>query len=429
MSIVLNFKSVAAMMCLLLFSFPIQGQTATQSTPAAASFNVESATQTYLSRLSREQRAKSDAYFEGGYWVQLWQFLNGILIAGLLLGTSASARMRDLTCRVTRFKPIHTAGYGVLYFLVSALLSFPLSLYTDFFREHQYGMATNTLGDWMLDWCKGLILTLLFGSFFLVVLMAVVRRLPRAWPAAGAAVTMAFIILGALIAPVYISPIFNTYKPLADHKILDPILRLARANGIPADRVYEMDASRQTTRISANVSGMLGTTRITLNDNLLQRCSLPEIEAVMAHEMGHYALNHVYKMILFFGAVVVIGFYLLRGSLQTLLDRYRHKWNIPDQTDVAIFPLVVVLFSAYMFVLTPALNTFIRVQESEADIFGLNAARQPDGFSEAALKLADYRKMAPGPVEEFLFYDHPSGRTRIRMAMTWKAENLKPTAP
>ena len=429
MSIVLKFKVVALLMCLLLCSFSSHGQPATPAPPAGMAFDVESATRTYLNRLSQEQRAKSDAYFEGGYWIQLWQFLNGLLIAWLLLGTSASARMRDLTRKITRFKPLHTAGYGVLYFLASALLSFPLSLYTDFFREHQYGMATNTLGDWMLDWCKGLILTLVFGSLFLVVLMAVVRRLPRIWPAAGATVTMMFLILGAVIAPVYISPIFNAYKPLSDHKILDPILRLARANGIPADRVYEMDASRQTTRISANVSGMLGTTRITLNDNLLQRCSLPEIEAVMAHEMGHYALNHVYKMILFFGVVVVIGFYLLRWSLQSLFDRYKHKWNIQDPADVATFPLVVVLFSAYMLVLTPAINTFIRVQESEADIFGLNAARQPDGFAEAALKLADYRKMAPGPVEEFLFYDHPSGRTRIRMAMTWKAENLSSSTP
>jgi STE24 endopeptidase len=229
-----------------------------------------------------------------------------------------------------------------------------------------------------------------------------------------------------VIGPVYIAPLFfNKYTILIDTKVVDPILRMARANGIAADKVYEMDASKQSKRVSANVSGFLGTMRITLNDNLLNRCSLPEIEAVMGHEMGHYVMNHVLKMILFFGIIVVAGFALLRWGIERLLAKYGARWRITSVGDVAVTPIAVFVFSVYLFVLTPFTNSFIRMQEFEADMFGLNAARQPDGMAEAALKLGEYRKMEPGPVEEWIFFDHPSGATRIRTAMRWKAEDLR----
>jgi STE24 endopeptidase len=198
---------------------------------------------------------------------------------------------------------------------------------------------------------------------------------------------------------------------------------MARANGIHAENVYQFDASRQTTRVSANVSGFMGTMRISLNDNLLERCSLAEVKAVMAHEMGHYVLNHIYESIIFFGIVLVGGFAFIRWSFDWVLQRWGGRWGVAGIGDVAGLPLLAALFSVYLFVLTPFVNTYIRANEVEADIFGLNAAREPDGFAEVALRLGEYRKLDPSPVEEWIFYDHPSGRSRIRMAMTWKAEH------
>jgi len=257
-----------------------------------------------------------------------------------------------------------------------------------------------------------------------MVLMGVVRGLRNSWHIWGAAVALAFVVLEVVVAPVFIAPLFNKYTLLSDPKVLTPILRLAHANGIETDKVYQMDASRQTTRISANVSGLLGTMRITLNDNLLNRCSLPEIEAVMAHEMGHYVLNHLYKLVVFLGIVIGVGFALVRWAANLLLARFGPRWRISDIGDIAVLPLASLLISCYFFLLTPVFNTATRTQEMEADVFGLNAARQPDGFAQVSLKLADYRKIEPGPLEEFLFYDHLSGATRIRTAMRWKAENL-----
>jgi len=404
------------LLCLALSSF---GQTTNQ--PA---FDVEKATRAYLDRIPPAKKAQSDAYFEGLYWLQLWGFLYGAAIAALFLQGRLSARMRDLAQRCTRFRRLQRALYAVQYFVLTAVLSLPLTLYSDYFREHQYGLSNQDLPAWFGEWAKGLILTVIGGALLLVALFGIARRVPRTWHIWGAAVTLGFMIVLLVIGPVFIAPLFNKYTVLADPKVVDPILRLARANGIPADKVYEVDASKQSKRVSANVSGFLGTMRITLNDNLLNRSTLPEIESVMGHEMGHYVMNHVFKDILFFGIVIVVGFAFLRWSIERLLAIFGARWGIRGIDDVAVVPLALFIFSAYFFVLTPFLNSFTRMQEQEADMFGLNAARQPDGFAEAALKLGEYRKMEPGRIEEWIFFDHPSGATRIRNAMRWKAENL-----
>ena len=393
----------------------------TAASGASGSIDVEAATRAYLNQLPAAQRAKSDAYFEGGYWLHLWDFLWGAGVALLLLFSGWSARMRDRAERLTRYAALQTALYWLQFLAVTYLLSFPLSLYRDYFREHQYGLSNLTFAGWLGEEAKGLLVSAIFGTLAMIALYAIVRRLPRTWWIWGAGVSLLFLAFGALIAPVLIVPLFNTPKKLADQRVVAPILSLARANGIATGEVWEIDASKQTTRVSANVSGFLGTERITLNDNLLNRCSLPEIEAVMGHEMGHYVLNHVYQFIWEFGVIIVVGFAFLNWLFERLRARYR--FGVRDLGDVAGLPLASLILSLYFFALTPVINTIVRTAEYEADVFGLNAAQKPDGFAQTALKLSEYRKLEPGRLEEMIFYDHPSGRTRIFTAMRWKAEH------
>lgn len=418
---------VWTVLCLLGAGTAARAAEAPAAAPqAGAAFDPEAATEAYLARVPPEARARSDAYFEGGYWLDLWNFLLGLGIAWLLLGTRISARMRDAVERWTRFRFLRAMLYAAGYFLLVSLLTFPLDVYEGFFREHQYGMATQSFGAWMGDQLKGLGLAVVFGSLMLAALYAVFRRAPRTWWFWGAALMLVFAVAGLLIAPVFIAPLFNTYTELDRPELRESILSLARANGIPADHVYVYDASRQTTRVSANVSGVAGTMRISLNDNLLNRASPAGVRAVMGHEMGHYVLNHVYESILFFGVVIVLGFAFVRWGFDRMVARRGERWGVRGIADLAGLPLLIAVLSVYFFLAAPFLRTFIRTDEAEADIFGLNASRQPDGFAEAALLVSDYRKLAPGPIEEWIFYDHPSGRNRILMAMRWKAEQQKP---
>jgi len=413
----------------------LQAQPAIQPTlditqvPAAAqpsaNFNADAATEAYMAMIPPAATARSNAYFEGGYWLVLWDFLIASAISLLLLNLRWSARMRDLAERITRFHWLQRALYWVQFLLVTTLLGFPWEYYENFVREHKYGLATQTFGPWMGDEVKGLFVNLVAGGIAVMVLFAIVRRLPRSWWIWGSAATLALMVAAISIGPVYIQPIFNKVTRLNDPKVTGPILSMAHANGISTNDVYEIDASRQTTRMSANVSGFANTMRITLNDNLLRRGSPEEIQAVMGHEMGHYVLNHIPKTIVFFIIVVVGSFAYLRWTLGWALARWGERWKIHEISDPAILPLVMLLAGILFFVLTPIMNTQVRTQEKEADMFGLNASRQPDGFAQAAIHLSEYRKMRPGKLEEWIFYDHPSGYNRIHSAMVWKGENLR----
>jgi STE24 endopeptidase len=392
---------------------------------ASPHFDATAATNAYLAQIPADKTARSDAYFEGGYWMILWDFLYGAAVALLLLNLRWSARMRDLSERVTRFKPVHTFVYWLQCLFAATVLLFPLTVYEDYFREHKYGLATQTFGPWMLDQIKGFGLDAVLLGLLVVLLFGVVRRLPRTWWIWGAVVSVVFLSFVILITPIYIVPVFNTPKILNDAKIVDPILSMARANGISAKNVYQIDASKQTARISANVSGFANTMRITLNDNLLRRGSPEEIQAVMGHEMGHYVMNHIYETLMFFSIMIVLTFVYLHWGLVWALKRWGEKWQIRGVGDTAVLPLVVLLGSTFGFVVTPIMNTFTRTLEYEADMYGLNTSRQPDGAAQGAIHVGEYRKMNPGPIEEWIFFDHPSGRNRIYAAMRWKAENLK----
>ena len=397
--------------------------------PQAQPFDVNPAVNAYLAKMPPARRARSDAYFEGGYWLILWDFLLTIFIMGLLLRFRWSARMRNLAERITRFRPLQTALYWIQFVIVASLLNFPLTVYEGYFREHKYGLLNQSFGPWMRDQLVGLAVGVILGAILIVPLFGLVRRLGTSWWVWGATLALLFLALVSLIAPVYIAPLFNQYKKLEDPRVKDPILSMARANGIPATDVYEFDASKQSNRVSANVSGFGNTLRISLNDNLLNRCTLPEIETTMGHEMGHYVLNHAYKGLVMIGVVIVIGFAFLHGGTNYALARWGTQWDIRGITDVAVLPLALMVFSLYFFCMTPVTNTITRTMEFEADMYGLNAARQPDGEANVDLMLGEYRKLDPGRLEEFIFFDHPSGRTRITAAMRWKAEHRETASP
>ncbi len=393
------------------------------SAPVARTFDVHSAVEFYLAKMPPARRARSNAYFEGGYWLLLWDFLLTVLVMWLMLHFRWSTRMRDLAERMTRFRIVQHAIYWIQFIVLMSVLTFPMTVYEGYFRERKYDLLNQTFGPWMRDQLVGLGVGVVLGAILIIPLFALVRRLARSWWVWGAVLTLVFVAFVSLIAPVYIAPLFNKYKVLEDARIKDPILSMARANGIPATNVYEFDASEQSDRVSANVSGFANTLRISLNDNLLKRCTLPEIETTMGHEMGHYVLNHAYKGQVMIGVVIVIGFAFLNWGINYALSRWGESWGIRGMTDVAVLPLAVIVFSLFFFVTTPVTNTITRTMEFEADMYGLNAARQPDGEANVDMLLGEYRKLDPSPLEEFIFFDHPSGRTRITAAMRWKAEH------
>jgi STE24 endopeptidase len=378
--------------------------------------------------LSPEQRQSSDRYFEGGYWLQLWEMLWNVAACMLLLVTGLSAKMNGWSQRVSRNKWISTPIYVLQFIIALSLLNLPLSIYTDFLREHQYGLSEQTFGGWMRDQIVEVTANSVISAMALTFIYAAVRRAGARWWMWATGLSYVFLMIAQLIAPVFLEPLLNDYKPLPEGAVKEAVLSLARANQVPTSHVEWFDASKQTTRVSANVAGLLGTTRIALNDNLLNKTSLPEIKAVLGHEMGHYVLNHEWKGPILLTLIVGLAMALLNRCMDGALARWGGRLDLHDRADPTALPLAVALFSVIFFLLTPLQNVAIRSFETEADAFGLNAAREPQAFAMQAMRLSTYRKIRPGKFEEFLFYDHPSGYERVHAAMIWFKEN-QPPAP
>lgn len=425
----------------------------------APPFNADKAIAAYLGTVKGEAKANSDAYFEGGYYLLFVDALYALVICALLLWGRVSAWMRNRatktmfmiagafamllknapagirngTVRFFMAPAWKSVVYAVLYIVVTTVLTFPLTVYEGFFREHAYGLSNQSFMEWFKEFGIGFAITLVLASLGMTALYVLIRRARRAWWIWATGLFAVFNVIGIMLAPVFIAPLFNTYTPLPDSVLKSEILAQAKANGIPVDNVYVFDASKQSKRISANVSGMFGTTRVSLNDNLLNQTTPQETIAVLGHEMGHYVLDHATRLVMFATLFIFIGFALANWAFGWATRRWGTRWGILGSDDpnalyglldLAGYPILFAIFVIYSLVTTPFQNTVSRTTEAQADIFGLNAARQPDGFASVSMKLSNYRKLDPGPWEEWVFYDHPSGRSRVTMAMRWKAEHL-----
>ena len=391
---------------------------------AAPPFDAETATRAYLDTLNGAARARSDAYFEGGYWLPLWGALISILSYWLMLRLGWSASWSGWAAKLTRHKWLQPAIYSVPFGIAGAVLTLPWSIYTAYYREHQYGMSNQTLTEWAIEQLKLMGVGLVISALMFMVIYAVIRKSPKRWWlwATGALAAMMAVMI--MLAPIFIEPLINKYTPMADGPVKAEILRIAHEQKIPTNDVYVVDASKQTKRISANVAGLGPTIRIALNDNLLNRSNIHGIKAVMGHEMGHYKLYHIQKLLLYITLMALVAFGAMYWLAPRILVKNGEKWGVREVADPASAPLLYMMLAVLLIPAGIVFNSLIRLHESEADAFGLESAREPDGFAMTAMQLSEYRKIEPSALEEFLFFDHPSGRTRVSMAMKWKAKNL-----
>jgi len=396
---------------------------------AAVPFDPEAATRAYLDTLQGAARAKSDAYFEGGYWLPLWGALISVLVYGAMLHFGWAAKWSGWASRITRREWLKPGIFAVPFVLAGTIMFLPWSLYTGYFREHQYGMSNQSLGGWLGEAGISLGVGLVMNIIFFMVIYAVIRKSPKRWWLWGAGAVGVLAAIMIMIGPLFIDPLFNKYTPMREGPVRSEILRIAHEQKIPANDVFVVDASRQTKRISANVAGLGPTVRIALNDNLLNRSNIHGIKAVMGHEMGHYKLGHIQTLLLWLVLMAAVGLFIMWWAAPRILARYGGRWNVRDVRDPASAALLSLLLAILGVPAGILFNSVVRHHESEADAFGLEAAREPDGFAMTAMQLSEYRKIEPAAWEEMIFYDHPSGRTRVRMAMDWKAAHLAELPP
>ncbi|HXQ10623.1 MAG TPA: M48 family metalloprotease [Caulobacteraceae bacterium] len=386
-----------------------------------AVFDPAAATSAYLATLSSAAQAKAVAYTQGGHWLLLWGWLVTVAESVLILKSGGLLRLvRGL--ERTRPRPLLAAFVASVVFLVADwVLELPWASYADWWRERQYGMTSQAWSGWLTDQA------ILFGAslpvlaLLFVALYALVRRATRSWPLWTGAICGAFVVFGAWASPAVLEPMLNHYTPAPPGPVRDLVVTLGDSVGVPTDKIYVYNGSKQSNRYTANVAGLFGTARVALSDTMFkQGADLAEVRGIVGHEMGHYVLHHILWGALFqavMAALVAFGVMLLFPFVRGWLG----AGDLGGVADPAGLPIAYLIVASLSLIATPIFNTQTRMHEAAADTFSLEHAHEPDGLAKALVKTIAYRAASPSDLEEFIFYDHPSVEHRIRKAMDWKA--------
>jgi STE24 endopeptidase len=393
-----------------------------------ASFDPAAATAAYMAQLSPAAHAKATAYTQGGHWLLLWGWLVTVAICIVIARSRVLEQVRAVLEREKPRPLLVSFVLSVLFVALDWVLELPWASYASWWREAQYGLTSQSWGGWFTDNAIIFLVQLPVVGLFFVALYALVRHAPRTWPVWTGVLVGAFILLGAWAGPAVIEPLVNHYTPAPPGPVRDLVVSMGKAYGVPTDKIFVYNGSKQSNRYTANVAGLFGTARVALSDTMFaQGADLAEVRGVVGHEMGHYVLHHVLWGTLFeavMAALAALGVLWLFPVVRTGLG----VDGIAGLADPSGLPIVYLIFATLSLLATPILNTQTRMQEAAADSFSLEHANEPDGLAKALVKTIEYRASSPSNLEEFIFYNHPSVEHRVRKAMDWKATH-PPRAP
>lgn len=374
----------------------------------------------YIDSLGPEALQKAANYTTGTHWLML----GGLLVTALV--TWIIVRLRLLDRLSTR---LQNSGWGLRawaictsFFFLSALISLPWGIYEEWGFERSYGRTNQPLGDFLAQDAIGILLSSVLGGLFFLGVYALIRRTGKSWWLWSGGLTAFAAAATILLSPVLIEPMFNEYKPVPEGPVRTALLEMADEANIPHDRVLMFDGSRQSNNFTANVSGVFGSARIAISDVAMKQASLEEVKAVTGHEIGHYVLGHVWRIVFLFAGLAMVGFFLADRLFGRVASLFGSQAQVSDPEGL---PILLFIVSVLGLLAQPVLNSVTRIGESEADAYSLRTVNLPDALAGALVKTAEYRYPRPSAFEEIAFYSHPSVERRVRRAMDWKAEQLK----
>ncbi|HEU5040498.1 MAG TPA: M48 family metallopeptidase [Gemmatimonadales bacterium] len=362
-------------------------------------------------------------YHAGNGWIWAADTALGLAFPAAILFTGFSARLRRLASRLGRGRWLPTVAiYGALFMVVMSVLYLPLAWYAGFVRQHAYGLSTQSAGQWMGDWAKGVAVGAVVAALVLWIPYRLLRASPRRWWLWSGLAALPLGVLALLVGPVWIAPLFDDFGPMHDRPLEARILALAERAGIEGGRVYEVDKSEDTRMVNAYVTGIGATKRIVLWDTLLQRMTPDEVLFVMGHEMGHFVLHHTIAIILGAALAATLSLYAVHRVAARLIARHRTRFGFGRLDDVASVPLLVLVGGLVSFVITPGLLAWSRWQEREADRFGLEITGDPHAAAMAFVRMQQENLGVPRPGLLYTLWrgSHPSLASRIETANEWR---------
>jgi STE24 endopeptidase len=387
-------------------------------------FDPNAATARYIDSLGPAALQKAHDYTVGKEWMLLWALVVSAIVTWLIVRSKILDRIETKIAEGNR--NLRAFVVSAVFLIISSLLTLPWSLYADYFREKSYGRTSQPLSDFLMQGGIAMLISALVGGLFLMGVYWLMRRTGKRWWLWSGALTAAALAFFMLLAPVLIEPLFNKYTPVPPGQVRDAVVAMAGRAGIPPDKVYMFNGSRQSNNFTANAGGVGSTARVAISDVAFKNASLDEVRAVTGHEIGHYVLKHTWWGILFFSILAVVFLWLADRLFPWFAPKFGSSAVIGDPRGVPILMFVVGVLS---FIASPLLNTFSRTLETQADAYSLRTENRPDALSTALVKTAEYRYPRPGKLEEIVFYDHPSVERRVHTAMEWKAAHPEPPTP
>jgi STE24 endopeptidase len=395
----------------------------------SGAFDPAAATAAYLARLAPEVHARATAYTHGEHWLLLWSTLVSVGIAWVILRTGLLVRIRRRIAATRRRPWLAVAATAATALAMESLLELPWEAYAEWWRERAYGLTSRPFLGWLTEELAKSLIYGLVMVVFLLGLYALIRRAPKRWWLWGGALTGGVYLFLLVAAPIFIEPLFNRFTPAPPGPVRDAVVALAKAGGVPSDKIVIFDGSKQSNRYTAHVSGAFGSARIVMSDVMFKKgADMAEIRGVVGHEMGHYAHAHTLWFALAYGVSALVAFFLV-DRLFPAVARLAGAEGVQGIADPAGLPVIAIILAVLGLLSTPLTSSVTRFAESDADQFSLEVAGEPDGLAKALVKTIEYRAATPSPVEEFIFYDHPSVGARIRRCMDWKATHPPGGAP
>ena len=371
----------------------------------------------YIDGIGAEALARSAAYTAGTHWLILGELLVAVLVTWIFVRTGL---LKRISFRLEgRRWAVRTWLVCTAYFLGSAIISLPWTIFAQWAYEKSFERTSQTLADFLSQTVTDIAISSQISGLFFLGVYLLIRKAGRAWwiwSGGLAAFTVSAILL---FAPIIIEPLFNEYRAIPEGPVKTALTQMADEAGIAHDRILMFDGSRQSNNFTANVTGVLGSGRIAISDVALEQASLDEVMAVTGHEIGHYMLGHVWRFVGLFSVLAIFGFYLSNRLFHRVASGFGSEAEIDDPQGL---PVLLFLVSLLTILAQPALNGLARSGESEADAYSLRTVNQPDALARALVKTADYRYPRPSILQETLFYTHPSVERRVYAAMAWKAD-------
>lgn len=390
-----------------------------------AHFDPAAATAAYLAQLPPEAHVKAQHYTQGGHWLLLWGFIVSVLSAWIIIRTGVLTKVEEGVEREKGRPFLASLVVASVYVAFSWILELPWAVYSNWWREKQYGLTSQAFGGWLTENLMATAISIVFTALFLALLYLLIRKARRLWWLWAGGLTAVFIVFGMLIAPIYIEPLFNKYTPAPPGPIRDEVVAMAKSVGIPSDKIFVYDGSKQSNAYTANVSGLGGSARVAMSDVMFKKgADIAEVRGVVGHEMGHYAHQHSLWITGALSVLAIIAFFIVDRTFPWFAVALNAK-GVTGIADPAGLPVLGVILAVLGLLGGPIANTLTREIESDADRYSLVNFNEPDGLAKALVKTIEYRAATPSKLEEVLFYDHPAVGVRVRRAMDWKAAHPK----